>query len=110
MPPVDAEVGIRCENHRIGQCFGHPHKAGVGEAHWHIRVFLQELQDGLKVVVQTESGNRRPAAKQPTESWRPSRAEKVDGLRYNGLAGAPRWSVARRLRYCPLVVRVAAAK
>jgi hypothetical protein len=34
----------------------------------------------------------------------------VDGLRYNGLAGAPRWSVARRLRYCPLVVRVAAAK
>src|SRR5438034_7732169 len=43
VPAINAEVGIRSENDRIGECFGHPHKAGVGEAHGHVRDFCRSL-------------------------------------------------------------------
>ena len=44
MPAIDAEVGIGGENDRVGKRFGHAHKAGVGQAHGHVCVFLQELE------------------------------------------------------------------
>ena len=43
MPAIDAKVGIGGENDRVRKRFGHAHKAGVGEAHGHVCVFLQEL-------------------------------------------------------------------
>jgi hypothetical protein len=54
MAAIDAEVGISGKQEWIGQCFGHPHEAGVGEAHGHIGVFLQQLQHGFEVIVQIE--------------------------------------------------------
>jgi hypothetical protein len=48
---IDAEVGIGGEHEGIGKRFGHPHKAGVGEARGHIGVFLQQLQHGFHVIV-----------------------------------------------------------
>ena len=33
MAAIDAEVGIRGKNNGIGKYLGHPHEAGVGEAH-----------------------------------------------------------------------------
>jgi hypothetical protein len=41
VPAVDTEVGIRCENHRIRDCLGHSHQAGIRQTHWNIGVFLQ---------------------------------------------------------------------
>ncbi len=110
MPAIDAEVGICCEDHRIGKRFGHSHKAGIGEAHGRVRVFLQELKHWLDVVVQVESGNQGTAANQPSDSGHPASTEKVYGLREDGFAGAPGWSVAGRLGHRPMVVGVAAAK
>ena len=110
MPAIDAEVRICCEDHRIGKRFGHSHKAGIGEAHRHIRVFLQELKHWLHVVVQMESGNEGTAANQSGDSGHPARTEKVDGLGEDGFAGAPGWSVVRCLGHRPMVVGVAAAK
>ena len=51
MAAIDAEVGISCKHEGIRKCFGHTHKTGVGEAHGHIGVFLQQLQDGFHVIV-----------------------------------------------------------
>ena len=110
MPAIDAEVSIGGKNDRIRKRFGHAHKAGVGEAHGHVCVFLQEPEYGLHVVVQIESGNQGPTAKQRAEPKRPGRAEKVEGFRQDRVTSAPGWSVARHLPHRPLVVRVAAAE
>ena len=80
MPAIDAEVGIRSENDRIGKRFGHAHQAGVGEAHGHVREFLHEPEYRLHVAVQVESGNQCPAAKQCAEAGPPVSANQVEGL------------------------------
>src|SRR5689334_21518054 len=97
MPTVDAEVGVRCEDHRIGKRFGHSHKAAIGEAHGHTRVLLQELKHWLHVVVQVESENQSTAANQPGDSGYSANTEKVDSLREDGFAGAPGQSMVRCL-------------
>ena len=87
--PIDPEVRIGGKNDRVRKRFGHAHETGVGEAHGHVYVFLQELEYRLHVVVQIESGNKSAAAKQRAESRRAARAKKVEGLRQDGFAGAP---------------------
>jgi hypothetical protein len=54
MAAIDAKVGISGKHEGIGKCFGHTHKAGVGKAHGHIGVFLQQLQHGFHVIVKIE--------------------------------------------------------
>jgi hypothetical protein len=71
---------------------------------------VQELEHGLHVVVQIKGGNHGPAAKKFAESRLPAHAQNVEGFRKDGFAGAPGWSVARRLPHRPLVVGVAATK
>ena len=110
MPAIDAKVRIGREYDRVRKRFGHAHKAGVGEAHGHVYVFLQELEYRLHVVVQSESGNKSAAAKERAESRRPAWAEKVEGLGDDGFARAPWWSVARSLPRRPLVMGVAATE
>jgi len=110
MPAIDAEVRICCEDHRIGKRFGHSHKAGIGEAHGHVRVFLQELKHWLDVAIQVEGGNQGTAADQRRDSGHSASTEKVDRLREYSFAGAPGWSVVGRLSHRPIVVGVAAAK
>ena len=110
MPAIDAKVRIGREYDRVRKRFGHAHQASIGKAHGHVRVFLQEHEHGIYVVVQVESGNQGAAAKQRAESGRPARAEKVEGLGQDRFAGAPGWRVARRLRHRPRVVGVAAAE
>ena len=39
---VDAEVGVRGEEEGVGEDFGYPDDAGVGEAHGDIGVFFHE--------------------------------------------------------------------
>ena len=54
MAAIDAEVSIGGKQERFGQCFGHPNEAGVGEAHGHIGIFLQQLQHGFQIIVLIE--------------------------------------------------------
>jgi hypothetical protein len=44
VPAIDAEIGIGGENDRIRKSFRHTHKAGVGETHGQLYVFLQEFE------------------------------------------------------------------
>jgi hypothetical protein len=94
----------------MGKCFGHTHEAGIGEAHGHVGVFLQQSKHGLHVFVKIEICANGTALKQSTERWGPSRAEKVKGFGQYGFASAPGWSTLGRLRYCPPVMRIAAAE
>jgi hypothetical protein len=55
MTAIDTEVRVSGEYEGIGQCFGHTHEAGVGEAHGHIGIFLQQLQHSFQVIVQVET-------------------------------------------------------
>jgi len=80
MAAIDAEVGISGKQERIGQCFSHPHEAGVGEAHGHIGVFLQQPQHGFRVIVKIEIHEHGTALKQSAERGGPTTAEKVEGF------------------------------
>ena len=110
MPPIDGEVGVRCEDHRIGKRFGHSHQTGIGEAHGYVRVFLQELKHWLRVTTQFESGNQGAAANQSGDRRQPTRTEKVEGFGQDRFANSPGRSVERPLGYRPIVVRVTAAQ
>jgi hypothetical protein len=37
---VKTEVRVRGQHDRVGQSFGHPHQASIGQAHWQIGVFV----------------------------------------------------------------------
>ena len=90
MPAIDAKVGIGRENDRVRKRFCHAHKASIGKAHGHVHVLLQEHEYGIYVVVQVEGGNQGSTAKQSAESGRSANAEKMECLRQDGFAGAPR--------------------
>lgn len=107
---VDAKVRIGSKNDGIGEYFGHAHEASISETHGNVCVFLQELQYRLEVVVQIESGDENPTAKQCAESRHSACAQKMEGLRQNSFAGAPGRRVARRLHYRPSVMGVATAE
>jgi hypothetical protein len=109
MPAIDSEVWVGGEYYRVGKRFAQAHKAGVGEAHGNVCVFLQELEDWLHVVVQVKRHDQSPAAKQRAEFRPPMSTEKVECFRQDGFAGAPGWSVAGRDSRRPPVVGVAAA-
>ncbi len=104
MPTIDAKVGIRGENHRTTKRFGHADETGIGEAHWHVRILLQEPEYWFDVVVQVETRNQGTAAKQRAEPECSARTEKVEGLGQNRFAGGPGWGMAERLRCRPSVV------
>src|SRR5688500_3419460 len=44
---IVAEIAIGGEEDGIGVGLGHADEAGVGKAHWHVRILLHESQDGL---------------------------------------------------------------
>ena len=110
MAAIDAEVGISGKQERIGQCFGHTHKAGVGEAHGQVGVFLQQPQHGFRVVVKIEIHEHGTALKQSAERRGSTSTEKVEGFGQDGFASAPGWSMLSRLGYRPRVMRIAAAE
>ncbi len=110
MAAIDAEVGISGKQERIGQCLGHTHKAGIGETHGHIGVFLQQPQHGFRVIVKIEFHEHGTALKQSAERGGPTPAEKVEGFGQDGFASAPGWSMLGCLGYCPRVMRIAAAE
>src|SRR5437667_431063 len=77
MAAIDTKIGVCGENQGIGQGFGHPHEAGIGETDGQVHVFPHESKDGLQVVVQVESGNQRLPAEQLAEFVRSARSDKV---------------------------------
>ena len=110
MAAINAEIGIRGKYNGIGKCFGHTHQAGIGEAHGHIGVFLQQFQHGFHIVVEVEIHEHSTALKQSAECRGPTPTNKVESFGQDGFAGTPRWRVLSRLRYCPRVMRIAAAE
>ena len=64
--------------------------------------FCKSLSTDSRSLSRLKAAITNPAPKQPDESRRPARPEKVDGLGQDGFAGAPWWSVPRRLRHRPL--------
>src|SRR5229473_1561908 len=52
--PVNPEVRIGRQEHRVGDDLGHPHETRVREARGKIRVLLHELQDRLDMVPEVE--------------------------------------------------------
>jgi len=68
MAAIDTEVGVSGKYEGIGKRFGHTHEAGIGEAHRHIGVFLQQPQHGFRVIVKIEIHERGTALKQGAES------------------------------------------
>src|SRR5882757_1122719 len=54
VPPVDAEIVVRRQQHGIIQRLGHADKAGI-ETHRHVGIFLQQLQDVGETIVADES-------------------------------------------------------
>jgi len=64
VPPVDAEIAVRRQQHGIIQRLGHADKAGIRETHRHVGIFLQQLQDGIHVVGETIVADESASAKQ----------------------------------------------
>jgi hypothetical protein len=110
VPAIDAEVSVRGEEHRIGERFGHPHEAGVGETHRHVGVLLKEPQERPHVRTEVESEDHGLAAEKRAESGTARRPDQVKGLREDSFAGPPRGRVARRLGHRPVVMTVASAQ
>jgi len=54
MPSVDAKIGVRRKEHRIGEGFGHAHQASVREAHGYVGVLPHELENFRDVLVKAE--------------------------------------------------------
>ena len=80
MAAIDTEVGVSGKYEGIGKCFGHTHEAGIGQAHRHIGVFLQQPQHLFRVIVKIEIHERGTASKQSAERRGPTPAEKVEGF------------------------------
>lgn len=59
VPAVQTKVGIRRQDERVGERFGHAYEAGMREARGYVRVFLSELQHSLQVVAEIERDGRR---------------------------------------------------
>ena len=110
MAAIDAEIGIRGKYDGIGKCFGHTHQAGIGEAHGHIGVFLQQFQHGFHIVVEVEIHEHSTALKQSTERRSPAPAKKVESLGQDGFASAPGGRVLGCLVYCPRVMGITTAE
>jgi hypothetical protein len=64
VPPVDAEIVVRRQQHGIIQRLSHADKAGIRETHRHVGIFLQQLQDGIHVVGETIVAEESASAKQ----------------------------------------------
>jgi hypothetical protein len=59
---VNPEIGISGQHHWIRQDLREPHNAGIGNAHRHIMVFVQKLQDGSPLDRQQWNETQSPAA------------------------------------------------
>jgi hypothetical protein len=57
VPPIDAEICVRSQQHGFVQRLGHADEAGIRETHRHVGIFLQQLEHGIHVVA--ENGSRR---------------------------------------------------
>ena len=64
MPPVDAEITVGGQQHRIVQRLRHADKAGIRETHRHVGIFLQEPEYGVHVVGETKAADESAAVKQ----------------------------------------------
>ena len=110
MAAVGAKIGIGGKEDGIGERFGHAHKAGIGEAHGHVRILLHELEHGVQVFCQIESDEHGTAAKQCAQTGRAARSKQMESLGQGSFARAPGRNKLRCLRRSPLVVGVAAAE
>ena len=63
MPPVNAEIGIRGQQHLIVQRLGHAHKTGVSETHRFVRVFFLQLECGIHLVGEPMAADEGAPAK-----------------------------------------------
>src|SRR5712692_5751932 len=74
VPSIDAEVRVGGENDRIGERLCHPNKAGIGETHRQVGIFLHEPQYVLHLLAQMESRHDCAAAEQRSEPVGAARA------------------------------------
>jgi len=95
VPAIDSEVRIGGEYDRIGECLAHPYKAGIGEAHWDVRVLLHEMQDTIELVSEFEREDNGAAAKKRAEGGPTPRPEKVERLRCRTSSGGVRGTRSR---------------
>ena len=48
MPPINGKIrAIHRPDFALRGKFGHPHEAGVGQFHFPVAVFVQQIEDGL---------------------------------------------------------------
>jgi hypothetical protein len=104
------EIFVGREDDGIGKRFGHADEASIGEAHWDVRVFLDQLHDWLYVLGKREGDEHSAAAKYGAEIGSTALPEKMKGLRQNSFARGPRRRHLRCLRHSPFVVSVSATK
>jgi hypothetical protein len=58
---IDAKIRVGREQDWIGIHLGHADKAGIGEAHWNVRILFQQLDDVVEVFGDLKAADERAA-------------------------------------------------
>jgi len=89
MAAVDAKVSIGGDEDGPREGFGHPHQAGIGQAHGNVPVFAQEAQHPIQLPAEVESRNQGPPPQQGAQRVHASLAQEVEGFGEHRITGTP---------------------